>query len=258
MNNKNIILFDLDGVIIDGINEYWKSSLMVCQKYLLSNMNKLDKKKELEFLKIFMEIRPWVKYGWEMVLITHEIIKSNNPLNNHNKDNFLKNYAINCSQILKENSWDAKILQQYLDEVRKFQIKNDFKEWISLHCPYIDVANFIRKSKSKGYKIGVISTKGKSFTSEILNYFDLYPELVFGYESGSKVEIISNLTQIFEIHGFIEDRKQTLINILNNDQTKFIKCYLAEWGYLKKTDKNNLPEKIRLLKIKKLEEILAN
>ena len=30
----------------------------------------------------FKEIRPWVKYGWEMILIVHEIIKTENPLKN--------------------------------------------------------------------------------------------------------------------------------------------------------------------------------
>ena len=37
-----------------------------------------------------------------------------------------------------------------------------------------------------------------------------------------------------------------------------INCYLAEWGYLKSTDKIDLPQGIKLLKIKNLEDIVAN
>ena len=58
--------------------------------------------------------------------------------------------------------------------------------------------------------------------------------------------------------GFIEDRKKTLVDIKKNNETKHIPCYLAEWGYLKKTDKNNLPYQIKLLKLKNLKQLLAN
>ena len=258
MHQQKLILLDFDGVIVDGINEYWNSSLIANQKYLLPNWENLVLPKNLDLFKTFVEIRPWVKYGWEMVLITHEILKRNNPLNSDNKDKFVENYEKNCSQILIENGWDSKTLQKYLDEARKFQIENNLKRWIKLHHPYEEVLDFIKQSQQKGYHIGIISTKGKIFTAEILDNINIYPNLIFGYESGNKVSIISDLIQKYDIKGFIEDRRQTLMNIISNNQTNNIKCYLAEWGYLKKTDKENLPQKIRLLKIKKLEDILAN
>ena len=249
---------DFDGVIIDGINEYWNSSLLVYQKYLLTDWKNSFIPQKIELFKTFVEIRPWVKYGWEMVLITHEILKKNNPLNSANKDKFLENYEKNCSRILIENAWDSKNLQKYLDEARRFQIETNLQQWISLHHPYHEVIKFMKGAKKRGFKIGIISTKGKVFTSKILDNINVYPDLIFGYESGKKVSIISDLIQDYEIIGFIEDRRQTLNNVLSNKSTSGINCYLAEWGYLKKTDKNNLPKNIKLLKIKKLEDILAN
>ena len=193
-----------------------------------------------------------------MVLITHEILKTYKPLNNLTKNSFLENYEENCSNLLLEYSWDSIELQRCLDDARVFQIKNDLKKWISLHRPFTEVVNFIKFAKERGYEIGVISTKGKIFTSKILSNLNIYPELIFGYESGSKVDIISNLTLSYDIKGFVEDRRKTLLNILQNDQTKFIKCYLAEWGYLKSTDTIDLPQGIKLLKIKNLEDLVAN
>ena len=193
-----------------------------------------------------------------MVLITHEILKKYKPLNNLTKNSFLENYEENCSKLLLEYSWKSIELQQSLDNARVFQIRNDFKKWISLHRPFNEVVSFIKYAKDKGFKIGVISTKGKIFTSKILSNLDIFPELIFGYESGSKIDIISNLSINYEITGFVEDRRKTLLNILENDQTKFINCFLAEWGYLKSTDKINLPKGIKLLKIKNLEDIVAN
>ena len=258
MQHQKLILFDFDGVIVNGINEYWLSSKLACEKFLLPNSKNHNLNESIEVPKIFVEIRPWVKYGWEMVLITHEILKKNKPLNNLTKKSFLENYEENCSKLLLKYSWESIKLQQCLDEARKFQIKNDFKKWISLHQPFNEVIDFIKYTKDKGYKTGVISTKGKIFTSKILSNLNIFPELIFGYESGSKVDIISNLTLSYDIIAFIEDRRKTLSNILKNKQTKLINCYLAEWGYLKSTDKIDLPKGIKLLKIKNLEDIVAN
>ena len=257
MQHQKLILFDFDGVIIDGINEYWYSSLLACKKYLFPDHKQLDIT-NTDVSPIFIEMRPWVKFGWEMVLITHEIIKTNDPLTNINKDKFLENYEDNCSKLLKKNAWDSQTLQKYLDDARKTQINNDLKKWISLHNPYDEVIEFIRQASNIGYKIGVISTKGKIFTSKILNNINLYPELIFGYEAGKKVDIIIDLSQKYNIKAFVEDRIKTLIDVQENKQTDFIKCFLAEWGYLKKTDIQNLPKRIKLLKIKNLEDILAN
>ena len=258
MPHQKLILFDFDGVIVNGIDEYWLSSKLACEKYLINNSKNLNISNHTEVPKIFIEMRPWVKYGWEMVLITHEILKTSKPLNNLTKNSFLANYEENCSKLLIEYSWNSIELQQCLDNSRMFQIKNDFNKWISLHQPFNEVVSFIRKAKDRGFTIGVISTKGKTFTTKILDNLDIFPELIFGYESGAKVDIVSNLSLSYDIKGFIEDRRETLLNILENDKTNFINCYLAEWGYLKSTDKNDLPQGIKLLKIKNLEDLVAN
>ncbi len=258
MHHQKLILLDFDGVIVNGIDEYWFSSKLACEKYLFTSLKYANIGKLIPVPKIFVEIRPWVKYGWEMILITHEILKKYEPLNNLTKDSFLENYEENCSTLLLENSWNSIELQRYLDNAREFQIKTNFEKWMSLHQPFDEVVSFMKHANKKGYKIGVISTKGKIFTTKILTNLNIFPELIFGYESGTKVDIISNLTLNYDIRGFIEDRRKTLSNILENEKTKFINCYLAEWGYLKNTDKNNLPEGIKLLKIKNLKDLLAN
>ena len=76
-------------------------------------------------------------------------------------------------------------------------------------------------------------------------------------ESGTKVEIISELWREYEIMGFIEDRRNTLLDIKQNPETSNIPCYLADWGYLKNVDRLNLPLEIKLLKLKSLEDLLA-
>ncbi len=257
MNHK-LILFDFDGVVIDGINEYWFSSLIACKKFLNTKEIPVDLNIHRPVSQEFIHLRPWVKFGWEMVIITHEIVKENTTLDSLGAENFTKNYYHNCQEILKKNSWAAEIVQKSLDDSRQFQLSTNPNKWISMHKPFSEVLSFMRQAKQNGFKIGIISTKGIEFTTQVINSFNIFPELIFGYESGSKTQIISALKLDYKIVGFIEDRRQTLINIVNNKFTANIPCFLANWGYLKDTDRLDLPSKIKLLKLKDLKDILAN
>ena len=258
MKKKELILFDFDGVIVDGMNEYWHSSLLACKYYLNSKDICSDINTNLKTSDVFISLRPWIKYGWEMVIITHEIIKKNNPLTDKNKKSFLANYQNNCAKIIKKNSWDSNNLQKCLDKARELQISNNFDKWISLYNPFIEVIKFIKYAEKNGCQIGIITTKGKSFTQKILEKIDINPDFLYGYESGSKPEIITNLINDFKIIGFLEDRRKTLLNVANNNQTSSVPCYLADWGYLKEDDRKNLPKTITLLKLSDLKNKLAN
>ena len=240
------------------MNEYWHSSLLAFEKFLNSSDISINQNLYKQVSNTFIEMRPWVKYGWEMLIIVHEIIKSESPLNNNNKSDFLNKYNQNCQKILSDNSWVAEDLQNCLDEARKYQIDKDFDNWIKLHSPFFEVIDFIEKLKKQKIKTGIITTKGKIFAAKILEKLNIFPELIFGYESGTKIEIASKLSQKYKIIGFLEDRKNTLIDIKQNTRTKHIPCYLADWGYLKNKDRTNLPHEIKLIKLRKLEKLLAN
>ena len=239
------------------MNEYWHSSLLACEKYLNSPYISVDQKLYKTVPNSFKEIRPWVKYGWEMVLIVHELIKIENPLKNHNKDDFINNYHQSCERILNDNCWIAEDLQKILDMSRKYQIEKDFKSWVNLHNPFLEVLNFMKKLRRREIKTGIITTKGKIFAEKILKQLNIFPEFIFGYESGTKTEIAQKLVQSYEILGFLEDRKKTLIDIKQNSETSHIPCFLADWGYLKGSDRYNLGDEIKLLKLGNLEELVA-
>ena len=240
------------------MHEYWHSSLLACEKYLNSPYISVDQKLYKRVPNTFKEIRPWVKYGWEMVLIVHEIIKKENPIKNHNKDDFINNYHQNCQRILKYNSWIDKDLQKILDKSRKYQINKNFERWVNLHNPFFEVINFLKELKKREIKTGIITTKGKIFAEKILKQLNIFPEFIFGYESGTKIKIAEKLTKTHKILGFIEDRKKTLIDIKNNSGTSHIPCFLADCGYLKDSDRYNLSDEIILLKLNNLEELVAN
>lgn len=257
MQGQKLILFDFDGVIVDGLEEYWHSSLFACKKYLSSKeiSTQLDLNQEVS--KTFITLRPWVKYGWEMLIITHEIVKNNEPLDNSKVLDFVNKYEENCLQVMEKNSWNPEKLQKYLDQARKSQINADFKKWVDKHIPFKEVLSLIKVAEKRNIKVGIITTKGEAFASKILKEMNILPQLIFGYESGSKVEIISKLVEEYKVIGFVEDRKKTLINVSENQNTSSVPCYLAEWGYLKENDRLNLPDNIKLIKLKDLKDLLA-
>ena len=239
------------------MHEYWHSSLLACERYLSSPYIFIDQKLYKRVPTSFKEIRPLVKYGWEMILIVHEIIKKENPLKSNNKDYFINNYHQNCQRILNDNCWIAEDLQKILDKSRKYQIDKDFKSWVNLHNPFFEVINFMKELREREIKTGVITTKGEIFVEKILKQLNIFPEFIFGYESGTKIKIAEKLTQTYEILGFIEDRKKTLIDIKQNSETSHIPCFLADWGYLKGSDRYNLDNEIKLLKLCNLKELVA-
>ena len=257
MSAQKVFLFDFDGVIVDGMEEYWHSSLLACERYLNSPNIIINQKLYQGVPNSFKEIRPWVKYGWEMILIVHEIIKTENPIKNLNKDDFINNYHQNCQRILKANSWIAEDLQKILDKSRKYQIDNDFKTWVNLHNPFFEVINFMKELRQREIKTGIITTKGKIFAEKILKQLNISPEFIFGYEAGTKIRIAEKLSRDYEILGFLEDRKKTLIDIKQNSTTSHIPCFLADWGYLKESDRYNLNNEIELIKLDNLKELVA-
>ena len=234
------------------MNEYWQSSLLACEKFLNSPNILINDSLRNKVSNTFKEIRPWVKYGWEMVLIAHEILKRENPLNAHTKHNFIKEYNQNCQKILQDNLWLAEDLQKSLDNSRKYQIDKDFEKWVNLHIPFLEVMDFLEKLKQEKIKTAIITTKGKLFAAKIVEKLNIFPEIIIGYESGTKTKIAKELSEKYEIIGFLEDRKKTLIDIKQDNQTKNIPCFLADWGYLKDSDRINLSHDIKLLKLNNL------
>ena len=257
VKGQKIFLFDFDGVVVNGMREYWHSSLLACEKFLNSPNILINKILYQKVSNTFREIRPWVKYGLEMVLITHEIIRTENQLNKNNQKDFTSKYQENCQKILRDNSWLDIDLQKFLDESRKYQIDKDFDKWVNLHDPFYEVLEFIDKLREEKIKVGIITTKGEIFATKFLAKLNIYPELIYGYESGTKVEIAGKLSQKYQIMGFIEYRRKTLEDIKKNTKTQNIPCYLADWGYLKNSDRKNLPKEIRLLKLEDIQKELA-
>ena len=111
MIKKPLLVLDFDGVIVDGIKEYWSSSRQTCLNIFS------DKEKEIisfptEIPKAFKAMRPWVHHGWEMVILAAECSNKTSQLNLKGLQNFSSNYQIECSLALEKWGWTPFQLQE--------------------------------------------------------------------------------------------------------------------------------------------------
>ena len=256
MIEKPLLILDFDGVIVDGIKEYWSSSRQTCLNILSSQ------EKELIFLPneipiTFRNMRPWVHHGWEMVILAAECSDKTSQLNLKGIESFSKNYSKECTSALNRRGWTPFKLQEALNQTRREAISNNFNQWLNFHQPFSLVTQRLKTLEKEGIEFAVLTTKSIEFTKKLLDCFDLQPKLVFGHESGSKVDVLNQLLQTRIIQGFIEDRRTTLEKVLEDPKLKSIPCYLASWGYLKPQDINNLPSGIKLLNSDTLQEPIS-
>ena len=253
---KPLLILDFDGVIVDGIKEYWSSSRQTCLNILSANEKEIVSFPS-EIPIAFKAMRPWVHHGWEMVILAAECSNKTSQLNLKGVQNFSKNYSTECSLALNKWGWTPFQLQEALDQTRREAISNNFNQWLNYHQPFYSAVKRFQRLEKEGIEFAVLTTKSIEFTKKLLNSFNLQPKLVFGHESGSKVDVLNQLLQTRIIQGFIEDRRTTLEKVLEDPNLKSIPCYLASWGYLKPQDKNNLPSGIKLLNSDTLREPIS-
>ncbi len=252
-----ILIFDFDGVIVDGISEYWTSSRAAFLEIVKGEKQSYDL--PIEVPQVFRELRPWVKNGWEMVLIAAELARKNSPIRRtFDPTHFAKKYKQNCQEALNIWGWNQKQLQVYLDNVRKQSIKVNKNKWLESHILFPGIKELIYQLPKENIDFGVLTTKSTRFTAELLNHLNLHPKLLYGHESGEKSSVLLQISKDRPIKGFIEDRRATLETVLKTPGINSIPCYLASWGYLKPKDLDNLPSNIHLLKPKNLMSPLAN
>ena len=246
MSFRPLVVLDFDGVVIDGMEEYWWSSRRACISLLPHVYLSLPESVPNEF----RYLRPWVNHGWEMVLLAAES-------KCFDRSNWMNNYQYEQSKALKRNGWDSEILQNALNKTRHFAICQQRNFWFSLHKPFSQLVERLFAFSNEGVDWAILTTKNEEFTSELLNGFGLSPWRIYGREAGPKCEVLLRLCKERPVRAFIEDRRATLEVVISTPGLEQISCFLASWGYLKSSDHYFLPAKIHLLDLNSLSTPLA-
>ncbi len=236
MKHRPLLVFDFDGVIVDGMAEYWWSAWQACRRLEAAP----EGFKPDQVPDAFRQLRPWVHHGWEMVLLAAELPVLNLQV-------WLQSYGESQALALQRRGWQPEQLQAALDASRDDAVRHNRSAWLALHRPFPGLVERLQQFEAEGVDWAVLTTKTQAFTAELLNSLGLHPWRLDGRESGAKPQVLLQLQQQRTLCGFVEDRLATLEAVRSTPGLERLPCFLVSWGYLRPRDKVNLPRGIELI-----------
>ena len=231
-----LLVFDFDGVLVDGMREYWWSA----RRAVLALAPAVQLPEQAP--EGFALLRPLIHKGWEMVLMAAELSRPDLDLSA-----LLADYGAALKPALARWGWDSDLLQATLERVRGEAIAADRAGWLALHRFYPGVPERLTALAAEGASWMVLTTKGGAFAQELLAAAGLAPAAVYGHEQGSKPEVLARLQGAGRALWFVEDRRPTLELVRATAGLEAVRCFLVSWGYLGPGDHEQLPPGITLL-----------
>jgi phosphoglycolate phosphatase-like HAD superfamily hydrolase len=249
-----ILALDFDGVICDGLHEYFETSKRTYNQ--IWNQEKLNNQ---DLRKSFYTLRPVIESGWEMPILLRALLL------NFSEAEILENWSKVCQEIVELEDLTPKNIAEKLDAIRNTWIKTDLQTWLNLHNFYPGVIEKLNKIINSGLKLYIITTKEGKFTRELLiNQGVKIPEnMIFGkekkrpkYETLRQI-IKENQIKPAEIY-FVEDRLPALELVNEQPDLKEVGLFLASWGYNTEKTRNSLNNDFPNLKLLSLETFTTN
>jgi phosphoglycolate phosphatase-like HAD superfamily hydrolase len=221
----SILAFDFDGVICDGLIEYFATTKRTYEQLWLQDRN-LD-----ELAPSFYKLRPAIETGWEMPILLRALVLG------VSEDDIINNWTAIANNIVKAEKLESIAVARKLDRIRDNWIQEDLPGWLALHRFYpgiIDRLQQIIKSPSELY---IISTKEGRFIRQLLQDggIELTTAQIIGKESlrpkYETIRMLKNSASNNPVIWFIEDRLPALQQVAQQPDLQDVKLFLADWGY---------------------------
>jgi phosphoglycolate phosphatase-like HAD superfamily hydrolase len=222
-----LLVFDFDGVLVDGMAEYWWAA----RRAALSLVPDLQLPERAP--AAFALLRPHIHKGWEMVLVAAELGRAAAAEERIDPSG----YQAFLPLALRRWGWSPEDLQRALEAVRSEALSQDRQAWLDLHRFYPGVVERLGRLAEEGAAWGVLTTKGGAYAAEILAAAGLQPRFLHGHEQGSKPEVLLRLAALERPLWFVEDRRPTLESVLATAGLERVRCFLVSWGYLAPEDR---------------------
>jgi phosphoglycolate phosphatase-like HAD superfamily hydrolase len=222
-----ILVLDFDGVLCDGMREYFGASWRTYERLWGAPSMSAD-----DLFPCFSRLRPVVETGWEMPVVLRALMAGKAE-----------------TDLLR--GWDAKQhvdagvtreqLGQTLDRVREEWIRDDQAGWLASHRFYPGVIARVRKAADAGVHVVIATTKEGKFARLLVESqgLKLPAAQVLGKEvRRPKQQVLREaLAQARErgvaqpVAWFVEDRLGTLRSVTTQADLADVGLFLASWGY---------------------------
>jgi phosphoglycolate phosphatase-like HAD superfamily hydrolase len=225
------IALDFDGVICNGLKEYFQTSLQVYRQIWPGS----DEDRNREWENSFGRLRPVVETGWEMPLVLRAMAQG------ISEGDILKNWPQIRDRIMVQEQLDRVWLGQKVDTFRDRWIADDLSSWLRLHEFYPGVSAQLRHWIDREFPVFIITTKESRFVQALLEQegLSLPATVIFGKDyQQPKANTLRELQgKGFEHLWFVEDRLATLQGIQKQPDLQKVGLFLADWGYNTKGDR---------------------
>lgn len=245
LDQPNVLALDFDGVLCDGLLEYFQSAWRTyCQVWPATNPVPPE-----NLATTFYRLRPVVETGWEMPVLLRAV------LNGFSEAEILATWQSICSQLVAEERLDPQDLAAKLDQIRDQWIATDLTGWLAIHRFYPGVSARLQQLVNGPVKIFIVTTKEGRFVRQLLQRegIQLPSNRIFGKEHRCpKPKTLRTLQRDYETPiWFVEDRLPALQAVKHQIDLSEIRLFLADWGYNTATDQAAAcqDEQIRLLSL---------
>jgi phosphoglycolate phosphatase-like HAD superfamily hydrolase len=217
---KSILALDFDGVLCDGMKEYFHSSWGVyCQ--LWSGQDKAPSR----LFDRFVTLRPAIEHGWEMPLLVWALMQD--------YDIQPESWSGLVPELLVSSGYQPPQIAAGMDAVRDRAIQTDLAGWLDLQRCYPGTVDRLN-SLPADIAVVIITTKDGRFTRQLLESQGIYlpADAIYGKEMRqSKADTLRKLLPTATKIWFVEDRLPTLHSIASQPDLATIELFLADWGY---------------------------
>jgi phosphoglycolate phosphatase-like HAD superfamily hydrolase len=223
-----ILALDFDGVICDGMAEYWQTAWRTYTQ--VWQLDRLEPSPGVA--EKFRELRPLIEVGWELPVLIRALTLGISPERMHSSWQKIRD------RILADSRLSGVKVSQQLDSVRDSWIQQDPASWLGLHQFYPGVVDVLKSLPARGIQPIIITTKESRFVNQLFKEqgVEIAPEFVWGKElkrskNDSLKMILDRGTKKSPTVWFVEDRLNTLTKIVTQPELEAVKLYLADWGY---------------------------
>jgi len=231
MHIPDILALDFDGVLCDGMHEYFETSRRTYRRIWPDQPVPGE-----DLLAAFSTLRPVIMTGWEMPLLLRALVQGRQPAA------MLQHWEAVRDELMHAGVPQGKALSdaltQTLDEVRRAWITATPDDWLQRNVPYCPLDD-VRRLLAEPASTVLVTTKEGEFARQILDHWRVSLADIQGKETGThKCDNLRALIAQFEAaHGrrptlwFVEDRLETLQHVTTHTDLDDVGLFLAAWGY---------------------------
>jgi hypothetical protein len=227
----NILALDFDGVLCDGMREYFEAS-----RRTYMTIWPTDPVPGEDFFPAFRALRPVIMTGWEMPLLLRAIVQGDTMAAILQGWEMVRDALVNVGPLRGNVLISA--LTHTLDEVRRAWIAADPHDWLERHVPYGSLDE-VRRLVAEPEHTVLVTTKEGEFARQILDHWDVHLSDIQGKEAGThKCDNLRDLISGYiQVNGrrprlwFVEDRLETLQHVTTHADLADVGLFLAAWGY---------------------------